>query len=61
MKITIHPIRDSPSIVDLSVSSEKEVNRKNSKSMPLRLNMRMFVSVCAWNSVQSRQGKLPNL
>ena len=35
------------------MSSQKEVNYKNSESMPLWLNMRLCVDVCAWNSAKT--------
>ena len=38
----------------LSISSQKEVNLKNIESMPLWLNMRLRVDVCAFLKLKNK-------
>ena len=60
MKITKTSIKFSPSSIYLSVN-KKKVNRKNSESVPLLINLLLCVNVSAGTSAQSRRGKFSKL
>ena len=47
--------------VNLSVSSQKELSRRNSETIIQWLNKQLCVDICSWKSAQSQYEKIPKL